>query len=164
MKKSNTKKGFTLLEALIAISVITFVIVIITISFLLSMRIFSEELSSSGIQYEAKKAMERMTQELRGALEIVSAESSSVTFWWKDLNGNTTREVEETVSFYWDGSPGSTLKRTEGTDTINIIYNVNNLLFTYQDSNNIKLITINLTAAKENTISTLESSIKLRNL
>ncbi len=164
MKRCRIKNGFTLLEAILTLGMISILIAVIIMAFIISLRIFSTELSESSIKFDAQKGIERMTEELRGALEIVSSESSSVGFWWKDLNANASRESDETVTFSWDGTPGSTLQRAQGTDKSKIIYNVNNLLFTYQYPGDIEVITISLTVAKENVISTMESSVRLRNL
>lgn len=143
---------------------ISLVVAVIIMAFIISLRLFSEELSTADLKYEAGTAMERMIKELRGAKEIVSAEAALVSFWWKDLNENLSREADETVAFSWDGTPGNPLFRSIGTDSVKINNHVHYLLFSYVIPSDIEIINISLTVLEGQNIYTSESSVKLRNL
>ena len=159
-----TNKGFTLLEATLAMVMITIIMAVIFMALILSSQIFSGELLKSEVQHETSRGMERMAKELRGALEIVSSSSQDITVWWKDLNESSTRESEETLTFSWSGVEGDPLMRTISAETIILANYVTNFELTYDDPDDIKFATITLTSSKNNFTSTLESSIKFRNL
>jgi len=140
-------------------------IVVIFYAFQESMKIFSSELSESDVQFETNKAMGRMTRELKNGLEITSAGATSISFWWKDLNGNGTREAAETVTYTWSGGTFEVLNRTQGSSTVIIANSIKGLSLTYDSVlPNTKLITIRITALKGTLLGTLESSVKCRNL
>lgn len=163
IKKKNVR-AFTLLESIMTIALISGIIAVAVMAFTVSAGIFSSELASSALKHKTKNSMERMTRELRGALQIISAEPSGVTFWWRDTNFNSTAEADEIVSFSWNGSPGGDLIRTSAGMPFIMMRDVAGLNFSYDSPGNIEVITITLTGAKNNIISTIESSVKLRNL
>lgn len=149
-------KGFTLLESLISIAVLSFAIIVIFYAYTASMRLFTGELSEFDASFQAHKAMELMTNELRGALEIISANGTSITF----------RNENETITFTWTGTDEGYLNRTVQTSTQEIATGIKSFSFTYNDPTpaNIKLINIYITDQKDSTLVTLESGVKCRNL
>ena len=150
-------KGFTLLESLVAMVVLSFAIAVIFYAFNASMRLFTNELSESDASFQAHKAVETMSNELRGAIEIVSANGTSITFM---------REAYETVTYSWTGTAEGLLNRTVQTSTQEIATGIKGFTLTYNDPtpSNIRLIKILVTVQKDSTLSTLESSVKCRNL
>jgi type II secretory pathway pseudopilin PulG len=159
-------KGFTLLEAMMAMAVLIIAMAVIFYAFTASMRIFTSELSETDASFEAHRAMERMTKELKGALEIVTATGTSVAFWYSDANGNGTREAGETVKYTWTGTTDGLINRTVQTSTLEIATGVKRINITYNDPSplNIRIINILITVKKDSTLSTLESSVDIRNL
>ncbi len=140
--------------------------VVIFYAFTASMRIFTSEMSEADTSLETHRAMERMTKELRGALQIVSAEASSITFWYNDLNGDGTMEANETVTYSWTGASPGYINRTVQTSTQEVSSGIMNFSLTYNDPDpsNINFITIFMAAQNGSTMSTLESSVDCRNL
>lgn len=139
---------------------------VIFYAFNASMRIFTSELSETDASIQAHGAIERMTKELKGALEIVTATGTSVAFWYGDANGNGTREANETVKYTWTGTTTGLINRTVQTSTLEIADGVRRLSLTYNDPSppNIRIINILITVKKDSTLSTLESSVDIRNL
>ena len=161
-----TTPGFTLLELMIAMGVLTFAMALIIYAFTQSMRIFTAELYEGDSAVEIQRSIDRMTTELRNALQIVSTSESSVTFWYQDLNGNSTRDANETVRYSWTGTTEGLLNRTVQTSTLEVASGVKSFSLTFDNPNpaNINLINIRITVQKGSNLSTLESSVKSRNL
>jgi len=145
-------------------AVLSIAIVIIFYAFQATMTALTEQFSESDVSLEVHKGMERMVKELRGALEIPSASGTSITFWYKDINGNGTRDAAETINYTWTGITTETLTRTMGGATFIVANKISGFSLTYDDPSNIKLIRIKLTGTAGTSINTLESSVKLRNL
>ena len=148
------------------LAILSIAMAVIFYAFTASMHIFTSEMSEADASLEAHRAMERMTKELRGALQIVAASGTSVTFWYSDLNGDGTREANETVTYSWTGASQGYINRTVQTSTQEISIGIQNFLLTYNDPSppNINLIKIFMSAQNGSTVSTLESSVDCRNL
>jgi len=154
------------LELIIAMGVLTFAMALIIYAFTQSMRIFTAELYEGDTAIEIQRSIDRMTNELRNALEIVSTGETSVTFWYQDLNGNATRDANETVRYSWTGTTEGLLNRTVQTATLEVASGIKSFSLTYNNPapSNIRLINIYMTVKKGSNLSTLESSVKSRNL
>ena len=158
------RKSFTLIELIIAMAIISMVLAAVFMAFSIALRLFVDELARSSTYMEADRGMSRITKDLKSAREIVSGTSREVYFWLSDLNGDGTREADETVLFSWSGSPESSLIRTISGETLPVAYGVRGLTITYDNPSSPKLITIKLTIGHDTNIATLESSVRLRNL
>lgn len=158
--------GVTLIELLIAISISFFVVITIIVLYIGSMKIFGTELNISNLQIESKRAMNLMSNEIKDCLEVESASPASFSFWWKDLNSNSSKEASEIVSYSWDGLTQGNLTRTiSGSSEIISKYVDNfNLIYNSQVIALIRTVKITLTNSINNKISTLESTAKIRNL
>jgi hypothetical protein len=145
---------------------LSFLMVVIFYAFTASMHIFTTEISRTDTSIEAHRAMERMTVELRESLQIISAESTSVSFWNNDLNGDGTVEANEIVTYSWTGAPQGFINRTIQTATQEISTGITNFSLTYNDPDpsNVNFITILIVAQNGSVVSTLESSVDCRNL
>jgi prepilin-type N-terminal cleavage/methylation domain-containing protein len=163
LKKS---KGFTLLESMMVMAMLSIVMVIIFYAFSASMSIFSGEISEADASLEAHRTMERMTKDLRGALQIVAADSTSISFWSSDINGDGTVEANEVVTYSWTGTSEGYINRTVQTSTREISTGIKSFALTYNDPSleAVRVITINITAQKGANVSTIESSVDGRNL
>lgn len=164
MKSKNT--GVTLIELLIAISISFFVIITIIVLYIGGIKIFGTELNISNIHIESKRAMNLMGNEIKDCLEIETALPTSFSFWWKDLNSNSSKEANEIVSYSWDGVDGGNLTRTISANSEIISKYVDNFNLTYnnQTISLIRTVNIKLTNLLNDEISTLESTVKIRNL
>lgn len=158
------QKGFTLIEAMIAMAMLTIVLIIIFIAFTIGLRTFVSEKSQSDVTFEINRGISSLKRDLRGILEIVSAESTSITFWYKDLNGNSTREANETMIYFWSGTPGDSLIRALGSDSRPVANYVHSFELSYDIPGDIKVVNVKLVIRKESIINTAESSVSLRNL
>jgi prepilin-type N-terminal cleavage/methylation domain-containing protein len=161
MKK---QKGFTLLEMIISMAIITIAMGAIFMAFSMALRLFVEESMRTDSHIEADRSMSRMIKELRGSKQIISTATREVTFWLSDENENDIREADETVTFTWTGSPEYTLNRTSSNETLHLAYDVYDFTLTYDDPFDIGLIDISITIGEGPTHVTLESSAKLRNI
>lgn len=81
------KKGFTLLEAMISMAMLLIIFAVIFLAYIVGIEIFEGEKGQSDVTLELNRGISFLEKDLMGALEIVTAESHSVTFWYKDLNG-----------------------------------------------------------------------------
>jgi prepilin-type N-terminal cleavage/methylation domain-containing protein len=161
MKK---KKGFTLLELMIAMALISMVLAAVFMAFSMALRIFVDESNRSDIYLEADRGMSRMVYELREAKQVITASSREVMFWAADLNNNGTREANETVTYSWSGSPESRLNRITSGETYPLSYGVYSFYLSYDNPSDIKLINMKLVTGREYNRATVESSVRPRNL
>ena len=158
------KPGHTVLELIIASALIAIVVAVIYLTYNVGIKIFSSEVLRSDILGEGTRALERMGNELRGALKINSAGSQNLTFWYKDLNSNGSQEASETITYSWSGTPQDSLLRTVVSQSETLSNNIQSFSFTYDNPSDINLVTITLTVKKGEEEKMLKSSIKLRNL
>jgi len=158
------KKGFTLLELMIAMAVISMILAGVFMAFSVVLKLFVDETDQTDIFIEADRGMSRMVRELREAKEITNASSREITFWYADLNNNGTREATELATYTWSGSPESNLNRIASGETFPLSYGVFSFALTYDNQSNVKLINILLTVGKGDNRATLESSVRPRNL
>lgn len=155
-------KAFTLIEAMISMIALTIALGLIFSAFLAVMQIFTSEMSDTDVSMSSHKPIEMMAGELRGALEIISTSTESVSFWYKDLNSDSTREASETVTYTWLPTREA-IFRSVSTSTVRIASNITNMNLTYSGTP-VTQITIKVTARLGTSINTLESSVKCRNL
>jgi type II secretory pathway pseudopilin PulG len=161
---STKSSGFTLIEAIISLTILTVVMGVIVYTYLAATRLLSSEFEDSDVTYQMNKAMDRMSGELRSARQITSASSTSITFWYNDNNNNNTREATETASYSWTGGTVEAIFRTVVASTERIANNISNLTLSYDNVLDIGRITISITGHKNSTVSTIESSVNCRNL
>ena len=161
MKK---RHGFTLLELTISMALISMIMAGVFMAFGVMMKIFVGETDQTDILIDADRSMSIITRELREAVSIVSASTREVVFWAADKNANGSREASETESFIWSGTSGTSLNRVVSPETRPIAYNVKAFSLTYDNPSDIKLINISLTLKKNDSMTTIESSVKLRNI
>jgi len=157
---SQTSKGVTLIELAIALTVMLMLISLVISVFISSTRVYNLQLGGTDVTWEGQNAIETMVKEIRECYEVTSAEANAITFWWKDLNDNSTREAAETVSF---SLAGPSLVRAIGSSSGNLSNNVASLNFTYDSPVDPKFVTITLTLASQGESTTFESSARLRN-
>jgi len=132
-------------------------------AFTATMRLLSDELSQHDISFETQRPTERMVKELRESLEFVTATTESISFWYRDLNGNGSREANETVTYRWEPSVEALFREIPG-NSLRISNNITHFHLTYDNPSNITTVYIHITAKRGTTINTLESSVKSRNL
>ncbi len=92
--KIGSRRGFTLIEVMIGIAVLSFVIAAITSVLNTGKRQFEESSRKIGVVQNARLSIERMTRELRHASIVVEAEPDSIAFI-ADLDGDLMTPAKE---------------------------------------------------------------------
>jgi type II secretory pathway pseudopilin PulG len=159
---SAREEGFTLVELVVVTGLMLIVLTAILTAFTVVQRASVRESARSEESDAVRIAMERMTKEVRQAIDVRAG--SSATFLDIDtyINGIETR-ISYTAS-------GTTLTRTAGGQTTTLLDRLaSTSVFTYDpDVSNPSVVTITLGASPEfyktdSTVITLTSEVKLRN-
>lgn len=132
---SRTSDGFTLIELILVIALLSILLGAIGFTFVVGLRAWDTGILSGGIKKEASYSLRIITEELKQATSITTAGLNSVTFI-ADLDNNG---VAETISYTWSGVAGANLSRIEGAVTTVLARNVQNAQFQYYDANNTLL-------------------------
>ncbi|MFH1347990.1 MAG: prepilin-type N-terminal cleavage/methylation domain-containing protein [Candidatus Margulisiibacteriota bacterium] len=154
------RQGVTLIELVLAMAISLVALLIVVLGYNIGTKTFTQETSRSDFFWEGSRGVQTVTEELRGCLELTSADSDSISFWWEDLNDNSTMEANEVVDY---SVSNQILVRTQGTETKPLVHNVISFDLTYDDLADPELITVTLTMLKEGNMVTLESKANLRN-
>jgi prepilin-type N-terminal cleavage/methylation domain-containing protein len=157
---SELQRGFTLIEIIIVIVILS-IVSGITIKFLVdSLRIYTMTVNQKTLFDEGKLALERMCRDIRDARSITSVTTSSITF----VRTNATAQdgAGETITFQRNAGT-STLEKVKASPvvTTTLVSNVSSFSVT-NSSNEIQLqLTLQL-ASGENV--TLQSKVYPKNL
>ena len=159
------KKGFTLIELVGTMSILVIVMVVLVYTFLAGQAVFNNEKNTSDCFVEASKAIELMSKEIRSGIVVNSASSTSITFWYSDLDNDLTSEASEIITYSWGGTIGGNLVRTLNGASYNISRNVSSFNLTYDNATaaNIKSISMKLSNTFGGKTVTIESTSELRN-
>lgn len=149
---------------MISMAIILMAMGAIFMAFSVALRLFVDESTRTDVFIEADRGMSEMAKELMGAKQVLVSTSREVSFWLADLNDNGTREAEETVTYAWSGSPESNLNRESAGTARAVAYGVYGFDLTYDDPADPTLISITLNVGQRGIQTTLESSVKLRNV
>ena len=125
----------------------------------------------SGVKGEVGRLLINISQELRKAASLTSAQQASLTF---SLDTNDDG-LDETVQYIWSGVAGEALNRISGATAPAVVNSVNSISFSYYDANNnllafpvtasaVRLVAINLTVIDKDETFQLRSNVRLRNL
>jgi prepilin-type N-terminal cleavage/methylation domain-containing protein len=156
-------KGFTLIELAIALAAMSIAIVLVFYGFSSSMRIFNDEMYDAAVSIETQRAMENITADLRGTQGVDSglSNAASITFWSQDLNGGGV--TSDAITYNWTGASDRMIYKTvNSAPSQEISTNIGAFYLTY-GGDPVNSVYIRITGQKGTSISTLESSVKLRN-
>lgn len=153
----NFKSGFTLIELVLVIVLISILLGAITFTFVVGLRAWDVGMLHGGIKKEASYNLRIMSEELKQATSITTANQNSIIFI-ADLDANG---VNETITYIWSGVVGENFNRTQGATTTALARNVQNAQFQYYDANNtllsfpvtassVRLVELTLQLKKEN--------------
>jgi prepilin-type N-terminal cleavage/methylation domain-containing protein len=107
-------KGFTLIEIVIVIVILS-VVSAITIKFLVdSLRIYNMTVNQKTLLDEGKSALERMCRDIRDANTIIATTASSLAFTRTNATGTGQDSAGERIRF---DLSGTTLRKVKGVDT-----------------------------------------------
>ena len=151
--------GFTLVELMIAIVVLSIVVVGVSSILMTSGRAESRTVRRARLQGDARQTLYLMTTEIRqagadpgnppiGLVGLASASDASVHIR-ADLNGNgaiETAEPSEDITYAWD-STAKVIRRDPGTGAAVVDSNVTALTFTYFDATGLPVVPTPLSAA-----------------
>jgi len=152
------RMGYSLIELILTIGLLTILLGVVTFTFVIGLRVADVGMSAGGARRETSNSLRTISEELRQATAITSADQHSLTFQSdSDRNG-----AIETITYLWSGTEGDSLIRIQGTDTKILAGGVSNALFQYYDSNSVvlgppfpvaasavKLVELTLQAGKE---------------
>ena len=151
-------KGFTLIEIIIVIVILS-IVSAITIKFLFdSLRIYTMTVNQKTLFDEGKLALERMCRDIRDANAIAGTTASSVTF----IRNNATVQdaAGEIITFRWNGG-ANPLEKVKGGIGYAMASNVNAFTVT-NAANEIQLLLTLQLASGENV--TLQTRVYPKNL
>lgn len=153
----NLRSGLTLIELILVIVLISILLGAITFTFVVGLRAWDVGMLHGGIKKDASYTLRIMSEEMKQATSITSANQNDITFR-ADLDGNG---VDETITYIWSGVVGENFNRTQGTTTTAVARNVQNAQFQYYNANNnllsfpvtaslVRLVELTLQLKKEN--------------
>lgn len=151
------KSGFTLIELILVLLLLSILLGAITFTFVVGLRAWDVGISHGGIKKDASYTLRIMSEELKEATSITTANQNALTFSIdSDANG-----ADETVTYSWSGVVGENFNRVEGAITIPLARNVQSAQFQYYDASNnllsfpvsassVRVVEITLQLKKEN--------------
>ena len=148
------------MELVLVIAISSAVLFVIVTAYLTGVQSFTREMSRFDIFWEANQALEDITGNIRGCLDVTSAASDSITFWWDDLNDNTSMEADEVMTYSLSGQK---LIQTIGSGSKPILDHVADFELEYDNPAYPTLVTVTLTMQKEGNYATLEAKADIRN-
>jgi len=152
----NLERGFTLIEIVIVIVILS-IVSVITIYFLVSsLKVYTMTVNQKTLFDEGKLALERMCRDIRDAKSITApaagGSGNTITF----LRGNLTAQdvADESITFQLTGSNLQKVKASPSTTSI-LAENVSAFTVTRDTSNEIKLqLTLSLGTGENVTLQT----------
>jgi len=142
-------KGFTLIEMIIVIVILS-IISAITINFLVdSLKIYTMTVNQKTLFDEGKLALERMCRDVRDARTLTTpvAGASGPTLTFTRNNATAQDSAAEAIRFTWSGTPGTALQKRKSVPSvllINLASNVSTFTVT-RAASGVNELTIDLT-------------------
>jgi prepilin-type N-terminal cleavage/methylation domain-containing protein len=142
-------KGFTLIEMVIVIVILS-IISAITINFLVdSLKIYTMTVNQKTLFDEGKLALERMCRDVRDARTLTTpvAGASGPTLTFTRNNATAQDSAAEAIRFTWSGTPGTALQKRKSVPSvllINLASNVSTFTVT-RAASGVNELTIDLT-------------------
>ena len=166
-----SSQGMTLIELLMTLVLIAALLGSLWMTFDVIFRTFYSQDKRSEIKGEAGRQFFLMSQEMRQATSVTTAQTAAVYFTF-DTDGNGT---DETIQYSWSGTAGTPLQRTQGSVVVPVVNSVQTASFTYYDSSHnllsfpvtladVKLVALDLTVSSQDETFQLRSQVRLRNL
>lgn len=148
MKRYGDSKGFTLVEILIALAIMSIVTTAIYQLYISNYKTWVSQDLVTEMQQNARFSIDLMTREMQlmgydipsGETAVKEATSNKITFWARDEGiSGTVQEQRRKVSFYLDGTElkMDVTKETGSSETGKVVAeNVETLVFAYYDDQN----------------------------
>ena len=152
--KLNSSRGFTLIEIVIVIVILS-IVSAITIYFLVSsLRVYTITVNQKTLFDEGKLALERMSRDIRDANSITGSSATSITFIRTNATGAGQDIANETITFQLTGT---TLEKVKASPAVTsaIAENVSAFTVTRAADDEIKLVlTLSLGTGENVTLQT----------
>jgi hypothetical protein len=152
------RQGITLLELVLAMAISLAILAVIMVAYFAGVRTFTQEMSRFDIFWDAHKALDAVTDDIRNCDDVISSEADSINLWC-DLDADTTMEANEYVSFYLSDQK---LMRTLSGESRLVVDNVESFVLEYDDDAYPTLVTVTLTMNKAGHRATLEGKANIR--
>ena len=151
---SELQRGFTLIEIVIVIVILS-IVSAITIYFLVSsLRVYTMTVNQKTLFDEGKLALERMSRDIRDANSITGSSATSITFIRTNATGAGQDIANETITFQLTGTTLEKLKASPAV-TSAIAENVSAFTVTRAADDEIKLVlTLSLGTGENVTLQT----------
>ena len=168
-KKCSFLKGFTLVEMLVAVSIFVILVFSVLAVLIAGQRVWDDGETQMDIQFEARRIMQRMSEELTYANPdniTISDTQDAITFIVPSSYNYTTGNIEwgNQIQYFLGGANGHTLLRREGANTAVIGRNVSSVRFTLNgDRVGIQLVLSKQSPSRNNLQVELNSQVSLRN-
>jgi prepilin-type N-terminal cleavage/methylation domain-containing protein len=156
---TSPRKGLTLIELVLVIAISTVILLLMVLAYLVGIRSLTQETSRFDLYWDGNRVIQDMAEEVRNCLNVNSADSSSISIWWDDVNDNGTMEADEVVSYVLSDHQ---LVRSRGSESRVLAKNVAGFNLSYDNPGYPTLVTITLTMGKEGNIATLETKADIR--
>jgi len=117
------RRGFTLIEIIIVIVILS-IVSAITIKFLVdSLRIYAMTVNQKTLFDEGKLALERICRDLRDArtLTTPAAGGSGSTLRFTRNNNTAQDFAGEDIRFIWSGTPGTALQKRKSQPSVTLV-------------------------------------------
>jgi prepilin-type N-terminal cleavage/methylation domain-containing protein len=128
-KINNKLRGFTLIELVVSLSIMSIILLGIGSSILIARRAMPDAKSPAQEVITAAQAAEQIASELQYAYFFATHTSREIQFYVADRDGNGTIE---SIYYYWSGTPGDPLIRQyNDKPAVNVIDSVENFNLEY---------------------------------
>jgi prepilin-type N-terminal cleavage/methylation domain-containing protein len=149
----NSERGFTLIEIIVVIVILS-IVAAISINFLVSsLRVYTMTVNQKTLFDEGKLALERMCRDIRDARSITGVTASSITFV---RNNATTQDIAGETLVFQRNAGASTLEKVKASPVVTgtLASNVSAFAVT-NATNEIQLqLTLQLTSGENVTLQT----------
>jgi len=161
LKFKKNKNGFTIIELMVVVVILSIIILGLVAIFSGGMRSWVSGESQLEAQRNARQAIDRMVRELRHAKSIVSCIDHSVEVYIPPLDGSAGYQVK----YSWSGVPHDPIIREIVSGGTNILIdNVLDLKFNNPKSSRINIVWLKIDVDHDEAADiTLNTAINLRN-
>jgi len=159
------RKGVTLIELIIALTIMSIVSMAVFMFFDVGYRVFDRTHYRAEVRIDLSKAISRMELSLHRASGITSATNHSLVYWI-DENGNNVEDSGESMNIVFSGVSGEALVFSDSNGDTLLIDQVLDLTLTYDSVlvNSIRLVGISIRAVRGNEIITVRTKVRPRNI
>mgnify|MGYP001560542851 CR=1 FL=1 len=158
-------RGFTLLELIITMGVMAFLIEVGVLSYTAVGRAMTSQVDELDSSWQTYRALSDIETDLREARLMITAGPASMSFWWKDLDGDTlVNPLTEVLTYSWDGTAGGDIV-VSGARSRVVARGIQNFALTYDSvvPATVKSATAQLTLQAGKKQTTGEMTIMMRN-